>query len=86
MHLEIDGKTITGRMVREWYEGMESSVNGRGCRVLRFSKNKARVLVRWLEENDYTVFQLPGNVSKGRTQWVGRYQIVPHEYVPNYPR
>jgi hypothetical protein len=88
-HLEIDGKTITGRMVREWSEGMESNIRGRKCRIVRFGKrNKARVLVRWLESLDRSCMGpcLPGNAGMGRTQWVGMYEIEPDTYVPGYPR
>jgi hypothetical protein len=93
MHVEIGGKMLTGRQVREWSEGMESNVNGRGCRVLRFSKDKdrARVLVRWLEEGDkYSLHiahpQGSRLVRKGGMQWVGRYQIEPDTYPIGYPR
>lgn len=75
----MGGKTLTGRQTREWYQGMQSNVNGRGCELVRFGKrNSGRVLVRWLEDCDkYDSRMLPGNVSKGRTQWVGMYQIEP---------
>lgn len=84
MHIERGGKTLTGREHREWRVGMVSNVNGRGCEIIRFGKRTdARVLVRWLEECDkYDSRMLPGNVGKGKTQWVGLYQIEPECWVP----
>lgn len=85
MHVEIGGKTLTGRECREWYAGMKSNVNGRGCEILRFGKapEHARVLVRWLEEgHPYDTRMIRPLVRQGRTQWVGRYQIEPEVSVP----
>lgn len=71
MHIEIGGKTLTGRQSREWYIGMKSTINGRQCEIIRFNKRLPiyRVLVRWLESGL--------GVSVGKTQWVGLYEIVP---------
>lgn len=84
MHVEIGGKTLTGRETREWYIGMKSNVNDRGCEIIRFGKRTdARVLVRWLEDLcSYDSRMLPGSVGKGKTQWVGRYQIEPECTIP----
>lgn len=66
-HIEVGGKTLVGRQGREWYAGMRSNVNGRGCEIVRFKKGTtARVLVRWADT--------------GLTRWVGLYDIEPEIY------
>lgn len=71
-HIEMGGKTLVGRQRREWYVGMHSNVQGRACEIVRFKKGTtARVLVRWEDDGGR------GSVRKGKTQWVGLYEIDP---------
>lgn len=83
-HVEVGGKTLTGRQLRMWEVGMQSNVSGRRCEILRLSQDTQHtsVLVRWLDPLP-AAFSIPGNVREGRTQWVGRYKIEPRIYNAN---